>query len=122
MSEGAAPQASSIIPAPGSLTKSSPERTSRWPAPHRLIWEVTGTWVNGMLLAVCLLAGLFGWRLGPVVDGAPALPQLPMIVVAPDLVQSRSAVAEYAREGRLAEKFMAARAVQSDAYYEISRL
>jgi hypothetical protein len=41
---------------------------------------------------------------------------------APDLIQSRSAVAEYAREGRLAEKFMAARAVQSDAYYEISRL
>ncbi len=41
---------------------------------------------------------------------------------APDLIQSPSAVAEYAREGRLAEKFMAARAVQSDAYYEISRL
>ena len=81
MSEGAAPQTGSIIPVPGSLTKSSPERTSRWPAPHRWIWEVTGTWVNGLLLAVCLLAGLFGWWLGPVVDGAPALPQLPMIVV-----------------------------------------
>jgi hypothetical protein len=56
----------------------SPRRSLVWSL--RWVGDAVGTWVNCLLLAVCVVSGFMGWWLGPSVGGAAAVPTVPDVV------------------------------------------